>query len=58
MLRKLACALALSASAIAPAAAEELSVSTTVGFESRYLFRGVQFAETSFQPAISLGYGL
>ncbi|WP_375204344.1 TorF family putative porin [Hyphococcus sp.] len=57
MLRKLACALALSATVIAPAAAEELSVSTTVGFESRYLFRGVQFAETSFQPSISLGYG-
>lgn len=57
MLRKLACALALSASAIAPAAAEELSVSTTVAFESRYMFRGIQFAETSFQPAINLSYG-
>jgi len=37
--------------------AKELSVSTTVGFESRYIFRGVQFAETSFQPAINLSYG-
>ena len=40
-----------------PAYAESLSVSTTVGFESRYVFCGVQFAETSFQPAINIGYG-
>ena len=39
------------------ASAESLSVSTSVGFESRYVFRGVQFAETSFQPAINLSYG-
>lgn len=40
-----------------PASAEELAISTTVGFESRYVFRGIQFAETSFQPAINLSYG-
>ena len=40
-----------------PAAAGELGVETTVGFESRYVFRGVQFAETSIQPAINLSYG-
>ncbi|MEM9495887.1 MAG: TorF family putative porin [Pseudomonadota bacterium] len=40
-----------------PATAGDLSVSTTVGFESRYVFRGVQFAETSIQPAINLSYG-
>ena len=56
MLRLSACALALSAIAV-PAAAQSLEVSTNVGFESRYLFRGIQFAETSFQPAINLGYG-
>lgn len=56
MLRSLSCAIALSALAL-PAVAQELEVSTTVGFESRYLFRGVQFAETSFQPAINLSYG-
>ncbi len=48
------------AAAPAPLCAESLtqsiSVSTSVGFESRYIFRGVQFAETSFQPAINLGY--
>jgi len=41
----------------APAYAETLTVETTVGFESRYIFRGVQFSETSFQPAIQLNYG-
>ena len=37
--------------------AEEFGVSTTLGFESRYVFRGVQFAETSVQPAVELSYG-
>jgi len=40
-----------------PASAQDVSVSTTVGFESRYVFRGVQFAQTSIQPAINLSYG-
>jgi uncharacterized protein (TIGR02001 family) len=44
-------------SSLQAVSAEELSVSTTVGFESRYVFRGIQFAETSFQPAINLAYG-
>lgn len=48
---------ALGALAWGSAAAEELTVSTTVAFESRYIFRGIQVAETSFQPAINLGYG-
>ncbi len=39
------------------ASAESISVSTTVGFESRYVFRGIEFAETSVQPAINIGYG-
>ncbi|NNE41081.1 MAG: hypothetical protein HKN14_09225 [Marinicaulis sp.] len=44
--------------ACAPSAsAEEFSVTTTVAFESRYVFRGIQFAETSFQPGIDLSYG-
>ena len=34
-----------------------INVSTTIGFESRYVFRGIQFAETSFQPAINISYG-
>lgn len=53
------CVIAASLSAFlnAHASAEEFTVSTVVGFESRYVFRGVQFAETSFQPAVNLGYG-
>lgn len=53
------CAAAVTASAAATTAAhaESIGVSTTVAFESRYIFRGVQFAETSFQPGIELSYG-
>jgi uncharacterized protein (TIGR02001 family) len=39
---------------LSPANAEDLSISATLGFESRYIFRGVQFAETSLQPAVTL----
>ena len=38
-----------------PALAEGISVDTSLAFESRYVFRGIQFAETSFQPGIELG---
>ncbi|MEX0645861.1 MAG: TorF family putative porin [Parvularculaceae bacterium] len=40
-----------------PAYAEGVSVTTTFAFESHYLFRGVQLADTSFQPAATIGYG-
>ncbi len=56
MLRSLFC-LSLISAAATTATAQSLDVSTTVAFESRYLFRGVQFAETSFQPAVNLTYG-
>lgn len=56
MLRTLTSAIALSALA-APVAAESLEISTDVAFESRYIFRGVQFSEASFQPAVNLSYG-
>jgi uncharacterized protein (TIGR02001 family) len=46
----------IALAAITPALGESLEVSTTVGFESRYVFRGLQFAETSVQPEITLGY--
>jgi uncharacterized protein (TIGR02001 family) len=39
------------------AAAEGIGVSTTLAYESRYIFRGVQFAETSLQPGVELSYG-
>lgn len=55
--RKKATWLALAfASASTAASAEGIGVSTTLGFESRYIFRGVQFAETSAQPAVELSY--
>ena len=45
------------AGAATSASAGDIGVSTTLGFESRYIFRGVQFAETSVQPAVELSYG-
>ncbi len=39
------------------ATAEGIGVSTTLAYESKYIFRGVQFAETSIQPAVELSYG-
>lgn len=39
---------------IADANAEDLTVAASLGFESRYVFRGVQFAETSIEPAVTL----
>jgi len=50
-------ALGASTSVIGAASAQSVEVSTTVAFESRYVFRGIQFAETSIQPAINLSYG-
>ena len=57
MIRKTIAVCAAACAAATSAHAESIEVSTTVGFESRYIFRGVQFAETSFQPAINLSYG-
>ncbi len=48
---------AFASVAASSASAGEIGIETTVGFESRYVFRGVQFAETSIQPAINLSYG-
>ncbi len=36
--------------------AESVSVTGTAAFESRYVFRGLQLSEESFQPALALGY--
>ena len=40
----------------AAACAQPVAVTTTLGLESRYVFRGVQLAEASFQPAVQLGW--
>lgn len=55
-MRDIGCGLAAGAAAFAASAAlaGDVSFTTTIGFESRYIFRGVQFAETSFQPAINV----
>lgn len=45
------------AAGAAVATAQELSVNTSFGFESEYVFRGVQLATESFQPSIDLAYG-
>lgn len=39
------------------AGAQELSISTTVAWESDYVFRGVGLAEEYFAPAIDISYG-
>lgn len=44
-------------SIVTAATAEDIGVSTTLAFESRYIFRGVQFAETSVQPAVEISFG-
>jgi uncharacterized protein (TIGR02001 family) len=39
------------------AAAPELSVSATFGWESKYVFRGVQLAEEILTPSVDVSYG-
>lgn len=48
-----------AAAFLAPFAAhaETPSLTTTLGYEARYVFRGVQLADQSFQPSASLGVG-
>lgn len=49
------CLLAATMGVIAaPAAAEDLTIASGLGLESRYVFRGVQFAQTSLQPSLTL----
>lgn len=56
-MRKLISVIGVTTSLLGTVHAADLAINTTVGFESRYVFRGVQFAETSIQPAINLSYG-
>ncbi|MEL7028545.1 MAG: TorF family putative porin [Pseudomonadota bacterium] len=50
-------AAALLAGAGGAANAEELSISATWAYESEYIFRGVQFSDSSFQPSLDISYG-
>ena len=56
-MKKLSSTVAFLIALGASAQAESLTVDTAIAFESRYIFRGIQFAETSFQPGIQLNYG-
>lgn len=52
--------IAILAAAVASASmvnAQELSISTTIAWESDYVFRGVQFAEEYFAPSVDISYG-
>lgn len=53
----LASLIAVGTGAATSAQAEDISFSTTLGFESRYVFRGVQYAQSSFQPGVTVGLG-
>ena len=58
MKNKYAAVAALAAFAASGTAfAQDVSVTTTWAYESAYVFRGVQFAENSFQPDINVSYG-
>lgn len=46
-----------SLSAQAPAPAKSYSVTVDFPYASKYVFRGVQFAESSFQPSVKLTAG-
>jgi uncharacterized protein (TIGR02001 family) len=48
---------AVSAIAASSAIAQDLSVTTTFAWESKYVFRGVQLAEETFMPSIDFAYG-
>lgn len=54
--RAVSCAALFAALSGGAASAENVSLSGALGFESRYLFRGVQFAETSFQAGLTVGW--
>lgn len=41
----------------APSSAQDIGLTATVAFESRYVFRGVQLSEESFQPALTATLG-
>ncbi len=47
---------ALAAMGAAALQADELSISSTFGWESEYVFRGLQFAKSNFQPVVDFSY--
>ncbi|MGJ3242119.1 MAG: TorF family putative porin [Opitutales bacterium] len=57
MKKTISAILAASSLALGSAQAQDLSISSTVGFESVYVFRGVEFADETFMGAVDLAYG-
>lgn len=56
-MKKLTAILAASVAGASFASAEDLSISSTFGWESDYVFRGVQLADDYFAPSVDLSYG-
>ncbi len=56
-MKKTSAILAAAVAGASLASAQELSITTTVAWESEYIFRGVQLAEEYFAPSIDLKYG-
>ena len=56
-MKKLIVTLTLLAGAFAQVQAEDISVSGTLGYESKYVFRGVALADGFFSPAIDVSAG-
>ena len=57
MKKNIAILAALVAGSMSASAQEDLSLTTTFGWESKYVFRGVQLAEHVFTPSIDLSMG-
>ncbi len=57
MIKKISCSLAVLCTSLAPAIAEEWSVSGGVDFTSAYIFRGVQLADAAAQPYVEFSNG-
>lgn len=56
-MKKLILSFALLAGAVAQVQAEDITVSGTVGYETKYVFRGVALADGYFSPAVDVSVG-
>jgi uncharacterized protein (TIGR02001 family) len=56
-MKKLILSFALLAGAVAQVQADDISVSGTVGYETKYIFRGVALADEFFSPAVDVSVG-
>lgn len=56
-MKKIIALLAASAVSVSLTQAQELSVTTDMAWESAYVFRGEQFADSYIAPAVDIAYG-